>query len=194
MTEFGVNLDRWDNAKIDAESVPTTAKRNERNRVMKEAKRFLRAFVNRFLRYDPVTNLDRDAMGIPNHDKKPSPRPDPADFVEFELRIDGRDHSAHASFRVAGSESRGKGSYHGVEVRVWVLPLGSPAPLTAEHPGWRSEISTATPWSHTFGESEIGQRLFIAMRWENPSVGKSEGEARGDGKGPWSAIESIMIA
>jgi len=40
----------------------------EKNRVRLSTERALRHFVNRFLRFEPVTDLDRDKMRIPNRD------------------------------------------------------------------------------------------------------------------------------
>jgi hypothetical protein len=109
--------------------------------------------------------------------------------VAFILSLLPTDHRVIAQFRVAGSTKRGKGSYHGVEIRFWVLPLDASPPQTADDKGWRSEICTKTPWRHTFDADEIGKRLYIAMRWENESVASDE-EAS---KGPWSEIESVII-
>jgi hypothetical protein len=47
---------------------PTSANRHERDRVFKIMKHETRLFVNRYLRQLPVTDLDRDQMGIPNVD------------------------------------------------------------------------------------------------------------------------------
>jgi hypothetical protein len=71
-----------------------------------------------------------------------------------------------------------------------VRPLDAAAPESAETDGWRSEVDTATPWAHTFVANEIGRRLYVAMRWENESSGKDQAA----GKGPWSAIKSVVIA
>jgi hypothetical protein len=42
----------------------------------------------------------------------------------------------------------GKGRYHGVEVRFWVLPLDAPTPLTTDDLARHSEVDTATPFAH----------------------------------------------
>jgi hypothetical protein len=130
-------------------------------------------------------------IGLSLPDTTHTTQPDPEDHVDFALRNDGRDHSVRGDFRITGSTSRSKAPYHGAEVYTIVLPLDAPAPTTTEGEGWHSEVCTATPWKRTFGAHEIGKRLYVAMRWENRSVGKN-GERRG--KGPWSAIQSIVIA
>ena len=42
----------------------------------------IQPFVNRCLRYPPVTDEDRTAMGILNHDSHPTPVPRPEDIPE----------------------------------------------------------------------------------------------------------------
>ena len=57
----------------------------EKNRVRTEMERALRAFINRFLRWPPVTDLDRDKMGIRNWDTTPTRQPVPATVPEMEF-------------------------------------------------------------------------------------------------------------
>jgi hypothetical protein len=95
-------------------------------------------------------------------------------------------------YRIEGAAGRGKGDYHGVEIRIWILPLDAPAPVSPDHPGWISEVDTASPWKRAFTEADLGKRLYVAMRWENASVGKNLSET--SGKGPWSVIQSVVIA
>jgi len=49
----------------------------EKNSVRTTMERALRAFINRFLRWPPVTDLDRDKMGIRNRDTICTPQPVP---------------------------------------------------------------------------------------------------------------------
>jgi hypothetical protein len=82
------------------------------------------------------------------------------------------------------------GDYHAAEGRYWIRALNEPAPLDANEEGWHSIAATATPWEKSFPGADAGKRLYIAMRWENESTGKEDGEK---GKGPWSPIQSIII-
>jgi hypothetical protein len=131
------------------------------------------------------------ALGLPpRRTGRGEPKPKPTDHVEFRILLDVYNHSVTAHYRIAGSQKRGKGGYHGVEVRTWILPASAPAIINPEHAGWMSVVDTASPWSRVFtDETLFGQKLYIAMRWENGSV-NGEGD---DGKGPWSAIQSILI-
>jgi hypothetical protein len=52
-----------------------------------EAEKYLRRFINRFLRYEPVTDIDRDNMKIPNLDLIRTPYIDVKGVVEFELKL-----------------------------------------------------------------------------------------------------------
>jgi hypothetical protein len=188
--ELSAQLDAWNAAWATAQSVPTNVNKREKTRVRTVAEKFVRDFVNQYLRFPPVTDEDRDVMGIRNRNPHPSTKPAPTDHVEFEFTLDPQSHTIRVSYRIAGSTRRGKGTYHGVEVRFWVLPMDAPVPITANTEGWRSEVDTASPWAHTFDAAEIGQRLYVAMRWENQSAGKDQSA----GKGPWSAIQSVVIA
>ncbi|MDR1220239.1 MAG: hypothetical protein LBK73_11625 [Treponema sp.] len=150
----------------------------------------LQDLIARGLLANPRTPADAVGMGFELLDHSHSPRPTPTDHVEFEFALDPESHTVRIAYHIEGRKGHGKGSYHGVEVRIWVRPLDAPAPETAETEGWRSEVDTATPWSHTFTAAEIGQRLYVAMRWENQSSGKDQAS----GKGPWSAISSVIIS
>ena len=137
----------------------------------------------------PRTPADALGMGFQLLDHTHSPKPTPVDHVEGEFALDPESHTVRIAYHIEGSKSHGKRGYHGVEVRFWVRPLDAAAPQTADAEGWRSEVDTATPWARTFSASEIGQRLYVAMRWENESSGKDQAA----GKGPWNAIRSVII-
>jgi hypothetical protein len=194
VVELNAQADAWNTAWQEAIDTPTAAKRHERDRVRGVVEAFVRGFINDYLHRDPVTDMERDEVGVPNRGGHHGPKPDPTDHVAFTLRFDVKDHSLWADYRIEGSTSRSKGGYHGVEVRRWMLPLDAPAPESANHPGWVSEVDTGTPWGHTFTEAEIGMRAHIAMRWENSSVGKGKNKNEDSGKGPWSSFQSAVIA
>ncbi|MDR3325566.1 MAG: hypothetical protein LBS82_06265 [Spirochaetaceae bacterium] len=115
----------------------------------------------------------------------------PTHYVAFEIIVHIQDHRIVVTYRIAGSASRSKKPYHGVEVRIWILPLDAPAPATADSSGWQSFTNTASPWQKTFGSEHVGKCLYIALRWVNPSTGKDGDEDAG--KGPWSTIKNVVI-
>jgi hypothetical protein len=162
-----------------------------KNAARKAVVAMMRDFANSSIRYNKkMTDADKLYLGIKKRASHNAPQPAPIDHVSFVLRGDAQAHAVWADYRIDGSVGHSKGRYHGVEVRFWTLALDATAPPTADEPAWRSEVDTATPWSHTFGAHEIGMRLYVSMRWENKSVGKDKNA----GKGPWSAIQGIVIA
>jgi hypothetical protein len=170
----------------------TPVRRLDKAEKMKATKKAMRDFANASIRYnDRMTDADKLDLGI--HPQSAGvPRPKPRDHAAFVLRVDAQGHAVWADYRIDGAAGRGKGSYHGVEMRFRVLPLGEGAPVGADHPLWRSEGDTATPWRHDFSEAEVGMRLHVMMRWENASEGKSQDPE--SGKGPWSAVQSVVVA
>jgi hypothetical protein len=162
--------------------------KNETKKIVEKA---ARSFANSSIRYNvKMTEADKLYLGIHERDRHCTPQATPTDHVEFSFRVDSEAHAVFAYYRIDGGVGHSKGRYHGVDVRFWTLPVGAPGPVTADDPAYRAETDTATPWKHTFDSHEIGMRLHLAMRWANNSVGKTPDA----GKGPWSAIKSVMIA
>jgi hypothetical protein len=173
--------------KADDSSAHLIVKNNKKEIVIAA----MRRFASSSIRFNPrMTEEEKLDLGVQERDSHNTPQPTPTDHVEFSLRLDVQSHTVWVDYHIAGSKSHSKGRYHGVEVRYWVLPLDAPPLVTAEDPSWRSEVDTSTPWSHTFTTPEIGQRVYIVLRWENSSVGTDQAA----GKGPWSLIQSIVIA
>jgi hypothetical protein len=160
-----------------------------KNEAMAAAKASMQDFANSFVRFNKkMSEADKEDLGVHTRDPHNTPKPKPTDLVEFEFSTVPSDHRIIAKFRIAGATGRGKGRYHGVEIRYWILPLDAPPPASAVVAGWHSVADTASPWEHTFdGIDEIGKRLFVMMRWENDSTDDE------NGKGPWSAIEGVII-
>jgi hypothetical protein len=149
----------------------------------------IRAFVNQFIRYNPaVTHADLTSMGLPIRDTSHTPKPKPGDLVDFDISVVPSDHRVVAKFHIAGSTSRGKGSYHAAEIRYWVRPLTEPGPLDANEEGWHSVADTKSPWEKSFPGADAGKRLYLVMRWENNATG--EGDA---GKGQWGEMLNVVI-
>jgi hypothetical protein len=178
-------------ARKDHHAVNSSVNRLLKDEAKVAAKTAMRNFANSSIRYNSnMAETDRLTLGIKDPAAHHTPRPDPIDSVDFDFKSNPSSHLIISPYRIAGGRSRGKGRYHGAEVRFWVLGLDAPPPISADHPGWRGEISTASPWKHTFEEEELGMRLYLAMRWQNDSLGKDQSK----GKGLWSAIQSIVIA
>jgi hypothetical protein len=167
---------------------------SSRNRLLKDealaaAKGAMKDFANTSVRFNKkMGEADKEDLGIRTRYRHNTPRPKPADHVDFELSVDAQSHGVAAKYRIEGSTKRGKGDYHGVEIRYWILPLDAPPPASAIAEGWHSVADTASPWEHTFDNpEEIGKRLYVCMCWENNSTDSE------DDKGPWSAIQGVII-
>jgi hypothetical protein len=151
----------------------------EKNRVRTRTERALRAFINRFLRWPPVTDLERDKMGIRNWDTIRTPQPVPATVPEIEA-----DTSVirRLSFRLRdfGATNWGKPEHVRAMEFAWGIREGRPA-IIGELP--HLETATANPITLDFEEEERGARVFFAARWLNNTAQP----------GPWSDIESAII-
>ena len=151
----------------------------EKNRVRTTTERALRAFINRFLRWPPVTDLERDRMGVRNWDTIRTPEAVPATVPEIEtdssvirqLSLRMRDH---------GTTTWGKPAHvHGMEL-AWGIIESRPG-----HVGDLSHLETATanPITLTFEDEERGKKIYFAARWVNNT----------SQHGPWSDIESAFV-
>jgi hypothetical protein len=156
---------------------PQTA---EKNRVRKTSEKTLREFVNRFLRYDPVTDEDRDNMGI--HNKKNGRSPIPVPTTSLQLTIDtGTRRRVIVHYKDEKSGRRAKpAGVHGIEVR-WALLDRPPASIKELV---NSSFDTNPPLILEFDEEDRGKHIYMAGAWEI----QREGE-----KGPHGAIEEAIV-
>jgi hypothetical protein len=158
---------------------PETA---EKNRVKAASERLIREFVNRFLRYRPVTDADRDQMKIPNRDLIRTPHNNPKEEVEFALRIKGI-RQVHVDFKVLGSMSKAKPDYYDGAVIVWdVWDRAEGKAPTRPEDLYRHVLASKTPHTLKFDETERGKTVYVALCWQN----------RGQ-LGPWSEMQSTYV-
>ena len=152
---------------------------DEKTRQRKAAEKALRHFVNRFLRYEPVTDADRTNMGIPNPDHIRTPRTVVLQMVALEIDPE-KIRVLKARLRVRGAESTAKPQgYHGVDIRYDVLD----SPPASVHDLRRSDFATRSIHRFHFNEEERGKRAYFAMRWQNGSGVRGE----------WSEIVSAIV-
>jgi hypothetical protein len=151
----------------------------EKKRVRTVTERALRAFVNRFLRWPPVTDLERDKMGVRNWDTTRTPQPVPTTVPEIEadssvirqLSLRMREH---------GTTSWAKPAHvHSMDF-VWGLMEGRPGHV-GDFPHF--ETVTANPIVLNFEDEERGKKVYFAARWVNNTAHH----------GPWSDIESAFV-
>ena len=151
----------------------------EKNRVKNGAEKLLREFVNRFLRYRPVTDEDRDHMGVPNRAAVRSPQNVPAEQVEFSFKIRGI-RQVHVHFKEQGAANKAKPKGYDGAVLVWDLaetPPKRPGDLS------RHALASRTPYTLSFDETERGKTMYAALCWQN-----AKGET-----GPWSEMQSTIV-
>jgi hypothetical protein len=152
----------------------------EKTRLRAVSEKILRNFVNRFLRYDPVTDEDRDNMGIPNkkagHSPVAVPRTSPVLLLDTGTR-----RRVIIRYKDENSTRRGKPKgVRGIEVR-WALLDKPPSDIEELI---HSSFDTNPPLTLTFDEKERGRHIYMAGAWEI----EREGE-----KGPFSAIEEAIV-
>ncbi|MDR2692266.1 MAG: hypothetical protein LBB73_08265 [Dysgonamonadaceae bacterium] len=135
-----------------------------------------------FMKTSPlVTDEDLVAMGFPKRSGSghtPVPPPDTVPAIEIRLPSPA---VVEVHFRNVGTDkghAKPKG-VHGIEL-LWGILDTPPA-------GWedlpKSSFDTHTPFRFSFKGEERGKILYLAGRWEN---------TRGE-KGPWGAIQSVII-
>jgi hypothetical protein len=151
----------------------------EKNRVRLASERALRHFVNRFLRFEPVTDLDRDKMHIPNRDLIRTPHIDVTEVVEFELKLRNI-REVLVNFWIKGQTHKAKPAGYDGAVIVWDVldtPPATVSDLTLH------TMASRTPHALEFDETERGRTVYIAASWQNE---------RGL-IGQWSEIQNAVI-
>lgn len=151
----------------------------EKNRVRAVSERSLRLFVNRFLRFEPVSDLDRDEMGIHNRDTVRTKQPAPATVPEIETDT-SLIRALRFRLRDMGSTHWAKPDHARAMELAWEMRDDRPAAVGEMG---HFEVATANPITLTFMDGQRGSRVFFAARWINNTALK----------GPWSDIKSAFI-
>jgi hypothetical protein len=171
----------WYNA-YSATLGPHTKVDTEGKNDAKEAGRaVIRPFVNQYLRFPPVTNEDRTAMGIPNKDPHPSPIQPPKEGPSYSVMQMGP-RALGIVYRDGDKGKKGskpKGMT-GAEIHYGV-PEEAPE-QQEELPGmvW----ATRVPHIIRFREADRGKRAYFALKW---STRREKCES------PWSEIQSEIV-
>jgi hypothetical protein len=145
------------------------------------AKAMVRPFISQYLRFYPVTNEDRTAMGIPNHDPHPTPINPPETGPSFSI-IQIGPGTLGIVYRNGEKGKRGS-KPKGVEnVRIYMGVSDEPVTDQEKLP-W-SKKATKCPHIIRFREADRGKRVYFACKWELRKEG---------GESPWSEIQSEII-
>ena len=162
-----------------ANETPTHASILARQEAQAEAVKELRGFVNQYLRFAPVTNVDRAEMGIPNHDTIRTDHTVVTETVDFVIHLRGI-RELMIDFWIQGANHKAKPQGYDGAVIIWGL-LDEPPKHTddlAHH-----TMASRTPFALHFDESERGKTCYIAATWQNE---------RGI-RGQWSEYKTAVV-
>jgi len=142
------------------------------------SEKVLRQFVQNFLHYKIVTNLDRDNMRLPNRSKRRSRQDEVTECIAVTTPL--RNHREVVfKYRVMGSTRRGKPDGYRAIIR-WSILDKPPESLNELH---NTEVSTSSPHALTFGEEDRGKTVYYSLCWQS----------RTGIMGPWSDIGSTRV-
>ncbi|MDR1399171.1 MAG: hypothetical protein LBJ41_04545 [Treponema sp.] len=152
----------------------------EKDVKQKALKAELRNVKNKFIDYnEAVTKADRERLGLPRRDHKPSPIPRPTSRPTLKvLPTNNRQHTVTAVNQKTGKRSKPDDAY-GVRF-VW--EIRDTLPVNAEdlrHSIFHRKVVTVFDYT----EEDRGKKVFYAGCYEN---------AKGD-SGPWSDIIMAII-
>jgi len=158
----------------------TSQERDEKNEQRAVAKKALRHFVNRFLRYEPVSNLDRANMAIPNHDTTRTPNTEVDKLVDYKA-ASGQLREVDLKIRTLGSNTRAKpNGYPGALIVYGILDS---RPANVQDLMRNCALATKGKYTLRFEESDRGKTVYTALAWFN----------RRGTLGPWSDIQAVII-
>ena len=163
----------------------TPAQNLARREAQAAATRAVRAFVNQYLRFAPVTNVDRVDMGITNRDTIPTTIPPPSVQVIGTLRFPGVGLVDMYDIKPDGIRTDDRAKY-GVRIHFGIISATSnykiavPPRTGADLP--HSVFTRRTRHRFDF-MGEHGNKVYFCLRYEN-----SKGQA-----GPWGKILSAYV-
>jgi len=150
-----------------------------RQEAQAECTRVLRQFVNQFLRFPPVTNVDRLEMGVPNHDVIRTDHKVVTEIVDFVIHLSSI-RELVIDFWIQGADHKAKPHGYDGAVIIWGLRDTPPAaPEELEH----HIMASRTPFTLHFEETERGKTVYVGLAWQNE---------RGI-LGQWSEYKSAII-
>jgi hypothetical protein len=180
----------WNTAFAETLGPHTPVDTSAKNRAKKVLKAQFRVFINRFLRFPPVTDADRQAMGIPNRSNKRSRIPAPTSEPVADIMFPGLHLVKLVKIHKAGNLSDDPRSDYGVRIHFGILDA-----LNRE---WRITAAPATgkDLPHSVFtrekkmffdfEGESGKTIYFCLCYENQKGGKT-------GQGPFGPIISAVI-
>jgi hypothetical protein len=157
----------------------TSAQNLARNEAQAACTAALRPFVNQYLRFPPVTNVDRVEMGIPNHDTIRTDHKVVTEMVDFVIHL-SEIRALVVDFWIQGMAHKAKPEGYDGAVIIWGIRDTPPeTPDELEH----HTMASLTPFTLHFEETERGKTVYIGLAWQNE---------RGI-IGQWSEYKSAII-
>jgi hypothetical protein len=178
--QWGINEGRWMTltglkndyearyATADDPSTRTPVAVTGRKEARKRYEDALREDIGAYITRNPdVTDGDRRAMGLPLHDKKPTPVPAPTTIPELEVDF-SKPQQLSIHFHDPGAHSKAKpAGVHGVELIYVVSSAAVEDPNTPEETFTRAAFFTRSPAVLDFTPEQRGKFFCTRARWEN---------------------------
>jgi hypothetical protein len=161
--ELNFSYTRFSETFQTALELPTSANILRRQEAQAETTAVLRAFVNQFLRFPPVTNPDRAEMGVPNHDVIRTDHTIVTEIVDFVIHL-GSIRELKIDFWIQGAGHKAKPHGYDGAVIIWGF-LDSPPEQPTDLPF--HTMASRTPHTLTFEEGQRGKTVQIALAWQN---------------------------
>jgi hypothetical protein len=144
---------QFDEAFDVAMESPTQANIERRNEAQAATTAVIRAFVNQFLRFPPVTNPDRTEMRIPNHDTIRTDHTVVTEAVGFMVSL-SKIRELKLDFWIKGADHKAKPHGYDGAVIIWGVRDTPPEnPEELEH----HLMASRTPFILHFDEGERGK-------------------------------------
>jgi len=157
----------------------TTAQILDRNQKRAKVEKSFRELTNQYLRYQPVTDVDRAEMGINNHDTIRTDHKEVLEQVSIEIGSDGI-RTLLVNFKIKDADHKAKPAGYAGVVIFWEI-LDEPPTNTNQLT--HHAFASRTPYRIIFEEAERGKAVYITMAWQN---------ARGI-HGRWSEIQKAFV-
>ncbi|MDR3312080.1 MAG: hypothetical protein LBS64_02985 [Spirochaetaceae bacterium] len=174
---------RWHEPYLKTLVPHTPVDTRAKNEAKDAAKKVIRPFVNRFLREDweVVTDMDRDAMGVPTRDKIPTAHPEPAVKPEIDAAPSGQGKHTVTAINPQTQNKRKPALVKGV---AFAHKVRLPAEPKARADDMPSVFQAPAVKNFQWGEADYGKVADYAAAYEN----------EGGKRGPWSDVASVIIA
>ncbi|MDR0702448.1 MAG: hypothetical protein LBF61_08605 [Azoarcus sp.] len=135
----------------------------------------MRKFAAERIRSNSKMNAgQKDELGVPTRDPKPTPVPVPLDGPDSEAEVHPK-QAGLVLIRYKGSKP------YGVEL-MEIAMLVSDTPIESPEFLMIREVFPHNPWKHVFSDADRGRKLYYALRYVTK-----------EGVSGWSAVQEVTI-